>query len=86
MVLNHTWHRFHISQVFLDEDRAFEGTSGKLAFGPRVFQLVLATLLLFDANKHVREEITFELLPGGSIFAHSHDTVQSQFAESVSSH
>lgn len=62
--------------MFLDENGAFEDTSSKFAFGPRVFQLVLlAALLLLDADQHVSEEVAFEFLPGGSIFANSHDAV-----------
>lgn len=62
-------------QMLLNQNRSFKRASGEFALGVAVGVLWGGASLLFDANEHLREEETFELLPRLPVFADSHSTV-----------
>ena len=74
-----TRHDFNLLQVLLNEDGTFQ-----CDFSPRFWSVWSIPLLAvagrsflhFDTNKHLREQITFQLLPCLSVFTHSHISMQ----------
>lgn len=62
-------------QMLLNQNGSFKRASCEFALGVAVGVLWWGASLFFDADEHLGEEETFELLPGLSIFADTHCTV-----------
>ena len=75
-----TWVRIDMLEMLLDQNRALERT-------PRVSRFVIilaamvADLLLFDADKHLREQVALQVLPRFTVFTDSHLSMQAKLSE-----
>lgn len=67
--------------MFFDKDGAFERAARRSALGSTFAHLALYSFLLLNADQHFRKEVTLQLLPGLTIFAHANGAMQAKFAE-----